>query len=397
MMPNFGLSLGVIAVVCLAVWPATSPAQSGITLPPPNLDSYCIGKANRQTVIYVDRGSLTQGDAQWATRLYRSLSYTPHERVQVILFDPASGSVEPRFNLCYPGYTPEELSSMNASVANRTKELVAGSHDVIVKRDQELFLSRLATAFSGLVKLPNPATGAAERPIAETLARDQGRLSSGPAIPRIYIVSSMRQSGVDPTRPEDKAADMARRNRLDFRNGQIQIVTGAAVMDNPTKRFWQALFQRSGASVEGFATPTDLAVKPNRSESMHASNWLGLIIQREPAPVKIACVSLQVRVEDSGEIRSGWMSIPDVGQVPFTGSFRCSSQQSCELQGRLKSDLPAGEPNPANRYLMAQDTIVLTGSSGYMTGQIAFPEVNGQRARPSHYELRLQQSRSDCP
>jgi hypothetical protein len=343
----------------------------------PNPEEYCKHASPRETVIYVDRGSLKRGSVDWIDQLRTNLAWSPRERVSVVLLDGTgqTATATKKVTGCFPAYS--------RTVNTRTRKFDLNTNALeLAARSRGLFENTLWAALADTVRyhgtlqppVPTDLKHLTRNQLAEALLRDTERFEGTGKIFRIILYSFGGQ--------QSKSFSLARKKKTmtatakeSFGFAEV-FVFGVGSDENTrpqiirrAKRFWRSFFSAREAHVAAItsAFQPDGMIREESFDGVRLQNPTMRVMQGgmflAPNTNKAHPVELRFAWMDTGkEVFNSWLVFPKLDKtaekrsIPFTGKIQCESRDICHMRGEIKSDL--------GRVFLAGDPILLRWKNG---------------------------------
>ena len=373
-------SLLVVAAVFFLCSTDVARAQTPQLFGSTGLDpSFCQQKTFRQTVVYVDSGTIQQGHTAWAVDLENKLkaTLTPGERVTVVELSPSEGASQEVWTGCYPDYTSEMKSQLAQKTYFFTSNPLNG-----LKTQQGFFLNAFGSAITSIfqdsAKKNNPqsvdATQAPKDEILEALASDGARFSQSPETIRAIVFSNLAEnSSLGNVFAGANAAptDTGQKLGTYFRHSVFYFFgVGGGVVNDETyladaRNFWGVVMSSMDAPVEGFGS--DLNV-PNEIPTQSLQYALSLTLNGQQLFGKGSFLT-----DADGNLIDSWVGISRLTFVGVAGTFICSSTSSpaCTLSATTNGGLTTKSASE-DLALTGSDNTNLKGTEG-VQGSLEFP------------------------
>ena len=369
--------LGAAALLCSGLAPARAQLFAAQGLDP----AYCHQPTLRQTVAYIDDSVMVEGQTGWALRLADKLrgSLTPGERVTVVRLSPASGQSSEVWSGCWPNLGAAERERD----AGQTYFFEKNPADRIAEQ-QRLFLRDFGAALTTIYAAARRPEGAvhvdAEHPpqkqLLRALAADGGRFASSPTTIRAIVYSDMAENSDlgSVFHPSSAPADFGERLGTWLRRGVFYAygldsdVSGGTGVPEATRAFWSGALRSMAAAVGGLGS--DLNV-PNTLPVRAQAYGVTLQMQGQELAGRLSLL-----VGADGDLVDSWLGISRLSVTSVGGTFRCSSDASCRLDGITASGLATSS---------AEEAVELSGPvRGPLTGRL------GVRGTAYMFPLRAQ-------
>jgi hypothetical protein len=355
---------GFAGLVAHAFWASIimSTGSFAQIINPHDVDAVCRSQpstTHRNTIVYVDLSSLKPGDNEWGYTILKKMELAPRERMTVLGVNPTNFEVLEVFDLCYPSFTPSDISRIRSERTFWDK-LITSDPESQQRDNLQLFDARLRNSLDILVNASKNFALGKRRDMLGAIAVDKNRFRDPQAAYRLIIytngsISDDFETGANETQIVDL---LTKKYPSSFSGANVFVfgVTGGErneALESKEKVF-SSFFLRNWAHVRSF-TPS-LPQQTNSSFSAVRSSS-GIF---DGGGIKgTARLNLSTN-EKSAEIWLTFIAGANSLYVPIEGNYLCTAE-ACELKGTVAENVPLLSPTP---YFRKGDKLTLSGKRG---------------------------------
>ena len=346
--------------------------------------AFCKTASVRQTVLYVDDMTMTDGRTEWARKLAVKLRATlsPGERLTVVRLSPANGQSSEMWSGCWPGYTARQQADIGKQSFLFSRNPLGSLGD-----QQKYFLGAMGSALTTIyetAKRPPDAVridmaSPPHKDLIRALASDEGRFAASQVTIRAIIYSDMAENsdlgsvfsaGAAPAGLGQKLGTRLRRGVF------YAFGVGSDVVDDPAfsekaRGFWLAVLHGMAATLGGMGS--DLNV-PNLLPVAAHDYPVALTMDNQPLEGRLSLLT-----DEDGALVDSWLGISRLGSTGLDGSFHCDAGGTCRLDAATSSGLVTNAPS---------EHVTLRGpEKGPLSGEL------GVRAQGMLFKLQAESSR----
>ena len=275
-----------------------------------NYQQYCTDNSLRETTIVIDLNSI---DSILYGKVIKTLSFIPHEKINVLVYMPKEHQVKTIYSFCYPQYTQAEIRKIKS--ASSWKKLMGTKLDKMT--DDNMFAKSTLTG---------------------KLAKAQGLITSVPNSNFTNALASISSDLEDQSRIilfTKEKFDIKRKD-IDFRNANVFIyqkeLSSKKIIEN-NKKF----FANNNGYLSKVRNRVNSSVKEINSSLKHYEANFNMFVKNRSMKSKVL-----LNIDSNGNIENGWMEIPGVLKTPLHGKTIISNNKIKLLKAKVPAEFKYG-------------------------------------------------------
>ena len=310
-----------------------------------SIDEFCKYKSYRTSILYIDSGSVSIEETDWATEVQKKLigNLMPSERLDIVLLSDAGSTTV--WSACYPDYTPDQKKKFD----NET--FILTEHPLkTLKKQQQLFSAQFVNELNKAFKSAIDIGSNSESSLSNKIIMDSNRFSKYSNQKRVIIYSNLKEANLNKDSFE----------HVNFDGAIFYFLSSEKVIDNKERLKLIDIFRLSGGILASYSKSlpiSNIVPKEALSYEVHIeladrpyAGWMRLLIDRNGI------------LQDSSIYLSG------VTATMIEGTFSCRSDKDCRIDAKTITSFILQDSNT--------EEVVLAGNINSMEGYVGIKNAD---------------------